>query len=188
MSATYLAVHLSVDGTGIVHETMLPGPDPCRPNLAYSLTALDARGVGFATEWIGTTALLVLPLLFPACVRLRPHDAHVKAMVRERDAICIDTADPPTRPAHLRLHVADDPGRLLLVRDHPLPLLRRPPACLLLATLALCGTRAATRRLGRAVLDELAALHPDLLTIYPALYAGTPDAERSAIMNHHDDG
>jgi hypothetical protein len=140
-----------------------------RPTFACALSALEAQGGAFAAEWLGTIVLNQLPIHFPTCARVKPPETQVVAISRNR-IIPVHIEPTATRPAHLRLHATDGPERLLVERDQPWPVLRRPPASLLLAALALSGTRHAAILVGRTVLHGLAGLHPDVFAAFPALY------------------
>ncbi|GAB3457473.1 hypothetical protein GCM10027321_12390 [Massilia terrae] len=166
---TYLALGVSADGALLVQRSFLDGGAVgTRPIYTCALAALDAQGGAFATEWLGAITLNLLPINFSHCDYIRPPAAQLKEIARDR-LIPVSIEPCPTRPAHLRVHAPAAPDRLVIERDQPWPVLRQAPASLLLAALALSGPHQAAQRVGRALLNELAILHPDAIACWPQL-------------------
>lgn len=157
MSATYVSLGLSDDGSTLVDQLVLLSGRALATQMP--LASLTAYPRAFIDEWLGALILTRMALIFEdayARYPLQPSKAQMEAL---GDRLKINALGKlPTRPEHVRLFIDTATNRLQVTRERPTGTI--VAASLLLAELALSARDAAARTVGRCALDQLAVLHP----------------------------
>ncbi len=172
ISNKYISLGISPDADAIVLQRINPDADLPAGFTGFaftiSLAELDSFGRADATGKIGRLTLSAMRVEDPVISEFA--DALISPISGRPFAVEVPDHSGSKRGCHLRVKcVAFGEKSVLIERFHHDDAAGGDPAPLLLDTLIALGPQRATDRVGAALLDELAALHPEVFARFSGL-------------------